>query len=171
MSSRAWRALQPIPAFCGSQPTNCRSASDCLRFRTASVGRSRKWTSSHWQAPTSAYKRKYEPCRDWARRLVHFPQSRGGEPASSSPTAMTTLLCSPARKVGALSPSAVGELTHHGGDAVLVSNSDMLSTRMVRRSHHVTLSLPRKVMLTMVPDLEDAFVRPVPNRFEPLRLL
>jgi AraC-like DNA-binding protein len=63
------------------------------------------------------------------------------------------------------------ELTHHGGDAVLVSNSDMLSTRMVRRSHHVSLSLPRKVMLTMVPDLEDAFVRPVPNRFEPLRLL
>ena len=62
-------------------------------------------------------------------------------------------------------------MTHHGGDAVLVSNSDMLSTRMVRRSHHVSLSLPRKVMLTMVPDLEDAFVRPVPNRFEPLRLL
>ena len=28
------------------------------------------------------------------------------------------------------------ELTHHGGDAVLVSNSDMLSTRMVRRHRH-----------------------------------
>jgi len=63
------------------------------------------------------------------------------------------------------------EVTHDGDDAMLVSNSDMLSTTMVRRSHHVSLSLPRKVMLTMVPDLEDAFLRSVPKDSEPLRLL
>ena len=63
------------------------------------------------------------------------------------------------------------EVTHHGDDAMLLSNSDMLSTTMVRRSHHVSLSLPRKVMLTMVPNLEDAFVRSVPKDSQPLRLL
>ena len=47
----------------------------------------------------------------------------------------------------------------------------MLSTMMVRRSHHISLSLPRKVMLTMVPGLEDAFVRSVPKHSESLRLL
>ena len=61
------------------------------------------------------------------------------------------------------------EVTHNGDDAMLVSNSDMLSTTMVRRSRHVSLSLPRKVMLTMVPDLEDAFLRSVPKDSEPLR--
>ena len=35
----------------------------------------------------------------------------------------------------------------------------------------ISFSLPRKVMLTMVPDLEDAFVRSVPKDSEPLRLL
>ena len=63
------------------------------------------------------------------------------------------------------------ELTHRGGDAVLLSTSDTLSTTMVRRSHHVSVSLPRKVMLTMVPDLEDAFARSVPKESEQLRLL
>ena len=63
------------------------------------------------------------------------------------------------------------ELTHQGGDAVLLSNSDVLSSTMVHRSHHVSLSLSRKVMRTMVADLEDAFMRPVPKNSEPLRLL
>ena len=62
-------------------------------------------------------------------------------------------------------------MTHHGGDAVLVSNSDMLSTRMVRRSHHVSLSLPRKVMRSFVADDPDALLRSVPKDSEPLRLL
>ena len=55
------------------------------------------------------------------------------------------------------------ELTHHGGDAVLLSNSDVLSSTMVQRSHHVSLSLSRKVMRTMVPGLEGSFMRPVPK--------
>jgi AraC-like DNA-binding protein len=63
------------------------------------------------------------------------------------------------------------ELTHRGGDAVLISNSDVLSTTMVQRSHHISLSLPRKVMTTMVPELSDAFMRPIPKDSEPLRLL
>lgn len=63
------------------------------------------------------------------------------------------------------------ELTHSGGDAVLLSCSDTLSSTMVERSHHVSVSLPRKVMATMVPDLEDAFLRPVPKDTEALQLL
>jgi AraC-like DNA-binding protein len=72
---------------------------------------------------------------------------------------------------GSLISQCGREVTHHEGDAVLLSNSDVLSTTMVQRSHHVSLSLPRKVMLTMVPDLEDTFVRPVSKDSEPLRLL
>ena len=63
------------------------------------------------------------------------------------------------------------ELTHQGGDAVLFSNSDVLSSTMVHRSHHVSLSLSRKVMRTMVPGLEGSFMRPVPKNSEPLCLL
>jgi AraC-like DNA-binding protein len=63
------------------------------------------------------------------------------------------------------------EVTHCGDDAVLLSCSDALSSTMVERSHHVSLSLPRKVMATMVPDLEDAFLRPVPKDTEALQLL
>jgi AraC-like DNA-binding protein len=63
------------------------------------------------------------------------------------------------------------ELTHRGGDAVLLSNADALSSTMVQRSHHVSLSLARKAMATMVPKLEEAFMRPVPEDSEALRLL
>jgi|SRR6516162_712443 len=38
---------------------------------------------------------------------------------------------------GSLISQCGRELTHHGDDAVLLSNSDVLSTTMVRRSHHV----------------------------------
>ena len=64
-------------------------------------------TSSRWPATTFAYKRRYERCRDSAPGSVHFLQSKDAEPASSSPTVMTTLRCGCARRVEALSPSAV----------------------------------------------------------------
>jgi hypothetical protein len=43
------------------------------------------------------------------------------------------------------------EVTHNGGDAMLVSNSDMVSTTMVRRSTTLDSRAPRKIPLAKSP--------------------
>jgi len=63
------------------------------------------------------------------------------------------------------------ELSRRGGDAVLLSGADAISSTLPPMSRYVSLRLSRKALATMVPGLEDAFVRPVPRESEALRLL
>jgi AraC-like DNA-binding protein len=63
------------------------------------------------------------------------------------------------------------EVTVRAGTAVLCSNADVGSQIIPVRTQAVALALPRKLLATMVPDLEDALARPLAPDTEALRLL
>jgi AraC-like DNA-binding protein len=78
----------------------------------------------------------------------------------------------------AMSPTAgnivaqVGrELVSSSGEANLFSTSDVSSMKTVAMPHCLNLSLRRRQLASLVPSLEDRFMRPIPGDNEALRLL
>jgi AraC-like DNA-binding protein len=63
------------------------------------------------------------------------------------------------------------EVTTRAGTAVLCSNADVGSQIIPVRTQVVALALPRKLLETMVPGVEDALARPLAPDTEALRLL
>jgi AraC-like DNA-binding protein len=63
------------------------------------------------------------------------------------------------------------ELVTNAGDAVPFSTADTSVTSTVATSHCRVISLQRRVLATLVPDLEDRFMRPIPSANEALKLL
>jgi AraC-like DNA-binding protein len=63
------------------------------------------------------------------------------------------------------------EVTVGPGGGVLTSNADASTIMLAEAPRLVAVGLPRKLMMTLVPDLEDAFVRPLPPNRSILRLL
>jgi AraC-like DNA-binding protein len=57
------------------------------------------------------------------------------------------------------------------GSALLSSNSDVSTIVLPTSGRFVTIGVPRRLMLALVPGLEDAFVRPLPPNPGILRLL
>ena len=57
------------------------------------------------------------------------------------------------------------------GSALLSSNSDVSTIVFPSPSRFVSIGVPRKLMLALVPGLEDAFLRPLPPNSGILRLL
>jgi AraC-like DNA-binding protein len=68
--------------------------------------------------------------------------------------------------------SQVGrELVTRSGDASLFSTADLMSAKTVAMPHCLNLSLRRRQLSSMVPDLEDRFMRPIPGGNAALQLL
>jgi AraC-like DNA-binding protein len=63
------------------------------------------------------------------------------------------------------------EATLEPGGGLLVSNADVDTHVVPEPCSFVSLALPRKLMMTLAPGLEDAFVRPLPPNSDVLRLL
>jgi AraC-like DNA-binding protein len=59
----------------------------------------------------------------------------------------------------------------HSGIAMPFSMSDAMVTNAVLTPHCLNVSLRRRMLATMVPDLEDRFLRLIPRENEALRLL
>src|SRR5262245_1414176 len=71
------------------------------------------------------------------------------------------------RVVSQLGREAVVDST----SGLLTSNADVSAIRMPELADFYSVAVPRKLMTTMVPNLEDAFVRPLPPRTGVLSLL
>ena len=68
--------------------------------------------------------------------------------------------------------SQVGrELVTGVGDATLFSTADLTSIKSVSMPHCLNISLRRRRLASMVPGLEDRFLRPIPRDTEALQLL
>jgi AraC-like DNA-binding protein len=63
------------------------------------------------------------------------------------------------------------DLTTRDGDAVLISRCDPIVVTRVDQAHHLSISVPRKVLAATVIGLEDALMRPVPADTGALQLL
>jgi AraC-like DNA-binding protein len=63
------------------------------------------------------------------------------------------------------------ELAASAGEAVLLSNADATACTAVGMSRCLSVRVPRRVLVELVPQLEDAFVRPIPRNSETLKLL
>jgi AraC-like DNA-binding protein len=63
------------------------------------------------------------------------------------------------------------ELVSSSGDATLFSTADLTSIRSVSMPHCVNISLRRRELSNLVPDLEDRFMRPIPGSNDALQLL
>jgi AraC-like DNA-binding protein len=63
------------------------------------------------------------------------------------------------------------EVSHHAGDAVLMSATDIFSIKAASMLRCLTLTLSRRRLAATVPGLEDALMRPIPRGAEALRLL
>jgi AraC-like DNA-binding protein len=63
------------------------------------------------------------------------------------------------------------ELVSSSGEANLFSAADVVSMKTVVMPHCLNISLRRRQLLHMVPDLEDRFMRPIPGSNDALRLL
>jgi len=63
------------------------------------------------------------------------------------------------------------EVTTTPGEAHLLSAADPFSSRSSAMARCLNISVPRKIMARLVPELEDAFMRPIPGDSEALRLL
>ena len=63
------------------------------------------------------------------------------------------------------------EMTLRAGDAVLMSNGDPAGTFCPGLMRNFGVGVPRAVLATLVPNLDDAVMRPIPKDSEALRLL
>jgi AraC-like DNA-binding protein len=63
------------------------------------------------------------------------------------------------------------EVVMQPGAAAALSNADTASVTALAMSHCLNLSLSRKALAAIVPDLEDSFVRPIPKDSPALGLL
>jgi AraC-like DNA-binding protein len=78
----------------------------------------------------------------------------------------------------AVSPTAGNQVSQVGrelettaGDAILFSTADVTLLKTVPMPHCLNLSLRRRVLASMVPGLEDRFMRPIPSSNAALQLL
>ena len=63
------------------------------------------------------------------------------------------------------------ELVSRAGEANLFSNADLTWLKTVSMPHCLGISLRRRVLRSIVPGLEDRFLRPIPSENEALQLL
>jgi len=63
------------------------------------------------------------------------------------------------------------ELTLQRGDAALLSHAEPFSATMAKRSSYLMLRLPRRMLSPLVPELDDAIMRPLRRGGTALRLL
>jgi len=63
------------------------------------------------------------------------------------------------------------EVTVEPGGGVLTSNADASTIIFPQATRLIGVGLPRKLMMTLAPGLEDAFMRPIPQNMGVLRLL
>jgi AraC-like DNA-binding protein len=74
--------------------------------------------------------------------------------------------------IGRCAVSQLGrEVTVAQGDGLLTSNADASTISLPEATHFASVGLSRRMMLALVPRLEDAFARPIPSDAGILRLL